>query len=81
MDIKNICGWIVRLERFAFPHQVAVENVEGETNGVRQELWLHICLQYESPWRPTYLVLQPREAAFGELNCVPLRTIAGSGDP
>jgi len=45
------------------------------------ELWLHVSLQYEAPWRPTFTLLQRRAADPLEAPYVPLQVTDGSYGP
>ena len=50
---------------------------KGQT-ALWSRVWYHVALQYQSPWRPTYLLLRRRDHEFGDANCVPLEIVDGS---
>lgn len=47
----------------------------------QEEIWCHLCLQYESPWRPTYLLLARNEKEENLDGIVHLTVLDGSLGP
>ena len=44
----------------------------SDSGGDVEDLWLHISLHYDKPWRPTYLLLERRSRCTDDDDCIPL---------
>lgn len=46
-----------------------------------EELWLHLSMHYQSPWRPTFTLLRRRGLRQGDDDATPLAVVDGSHGP